>query len=105
MARYHGYVGYAIDVEAYPGVWESTITEREYYGDVIKNKTNIQQTTSVNPTISISNSISILADAFIYDNCSYIKYATYMGKKWYVTAIEIETPRITLTLGGLYNEQ
>ena len=107
MTKYHGYVGYAVDVQAYPGVWEEQITEHEYFGDVIKNRMNIQQTATVNAGISISNSISIsisiVGDPFAYDNFYAIRYVTYLGKKWTVTGIEINRPRLILTLGGLYN--
>lgn len=104
MAKYHGYVGYAIDVEAYPGVWESKIIEHEYFGDVIKNRLNVQQqSTSINPTLSLSNNVSIVADAFAFENYYAIRYVTYLGKRWTVTSVEISHPRMILTLGGLYN--
>ena len=57
MTKYHGYVGYAVDVEAYPGVWEEQLTEHEYFGDVIKNRMNIQQNNTVNAGITINNNI------------------------------------------------
>ena len=103
MARYHGNVGYATEVETYPGVWEAQITEHDYYGDVVKNKVNVQQSSTMNPVISISVNLSIVADPFAYENFTNMRYATYMGKKWTITAIEIEQPRMILTLGGLYN--
>lgn len=103
MAKYHGYVGYAIEVEAYPGVWEPQLIEHEYFGDVVKNRLNVQQGQAVNPTLTLSNSISIIADAFAYENFYAIRYVTYLGKKWSVTGIEIERPRILLTIGGIYN--
>lgn len=103
MAKYHGYVGYAIDVEAYPGVWEQSIVEHTYYGDVFKNKVTMQQSSIVNPNLSLSNNISIVADAFAFENYYAIRYVTYLNKKWTVTAIEVERPRLILTIGGLYN--
>lgn len=104
MARYHGYVGYAIDVEAYPGVWEEQISEHEYFGDVIKNRMNIQQNSNVNAKITISNSISIIADPFAYEHVYAMRYVTYLNKKWIITNIDIQRPRLILTIGGLYNE-
>lgn len=104
MAKYHGYVGYAVDVEAYPGAWEEQIIEHEYFGDILKNKMNVQQNTTVNAAITINNSISIVGDAFAYENFYAIRYVTYLGRKWNVNSIEIERPRIVLALGGLYNE-
>ena len=103
MARYYGNIGYAIETEKYPGTWVPTLVPRPYYGDVIKNRLNSQQQTSVNPTITISNTISIIADPFAYENFINIRYAEYLGKKWIVTSIEVDRPRMLLTLGGLYN--
>ena len=104
MARYHGYVGYAIDVEAYPGVWEERISEHEYFGDVLKNRINMQQGNVVNAKITISNSISIIADPFAFEHVYAMRYVTYLGKKWSIANVSIERPRLILTLGGLYNE-
>ena len=104
MARYHGYVGYAIDVEAYPGVWEEQISEHEYFGDVIKNRMNIQQNGNVNAKITISNSISIIGDPFAYEHVYAMRYVTYLNKKWTITNIDLQRPRLILTIGGLYNE-
>lgn len=104
MARYHGYVGYAIDVEAYPGVWEEQISEHEYFGDVLKNRINMQQGSVINAKITISNSISIIADPFAFEHVYAMRYVTYLGKKWSIVNVSIERPRLILTLGGLYNE-
>lgn len=104
MARYHGYVGYAIDVEAYPGVWEERISEHEYFGDVLKNIINMQQGSVINAKITISNSISIIADPFAFEHVYAMRYVTYLGKKWSIVNVSIERPRLILTLGGLYNE-
>ena len=104
MTRYHGYVGYDIDVEAYPGVWEARISEHEYFGDVLKNRINMQQGSVVNAKITISNSISIIADPFAFEHVYAMRYVTYLGKKWSIVNVSIERPRLILTLGGLYNE-
>ena len=42
MAKYYGAIGYSETTETAPGVWEETITERNYYGDVIKTSSKIQ---------------------------------------------------------------
>ena len=102
MAKYHGRVGYSVEVEKYPGVGEPVVTEHEYYGDIIKNRLNLQQGSNVNPTLTLGHNISIIADAYAYENFYAIRYVTYLNKKWLVTGIEIERPRIILTIGGLY---
>lgn len=102
--RYHGFIGYSVDVETYPGVWEEEIVEHEYYGNVIKQRINVEGEKTINPKIAISNNISIIANPYAYEHVEAIRYATYLGKKWNVTAIEIQTPRIILTLGDIYND-
>lgn len=103
MSKFHGAVGYGIASETHPGVWEETIIERNYYGDVLKNRMNIQQNNVINAGITINNTISIVTDNFARENALSIRYVTYLGKKWCVSSIEVEYPRILLTLGGLYN--
>ena len=104
--RFCGKVGYAITEETSPGVWTPTIVERTYRGDVVNNRSHWETVSDqVNDDINIKSDISILADAFAYQNFSCIKYVEFMGAKWKVTTITPERPRITLTLGGLYNEQ
>ena len=37
MAKYYGEIGFSISQETVPGVWDEVVTERNYYGDVVKN--------------------------------------------------------------------
>lgn len=107
MAKFYGNIGYAEQVEIRPGVWTEQIVEKPYYGDIVRN-TNInlnQSSPSVNNDINISNSISVVADLYTNQNSQYMRYIKYMGAKWKITNIEIQYPRIILTVGGLYNEQ
>ena len=103
MAKYCGFIGFANSEETAPGVWEEVITERKYYGDVTRNRTNVQQSNVVNGNIAISNDISIIADPFAYEFFYSMRYITYLGKKWIISSIEVEYPRLVLTIGGLYN--
>ena len=36
MAKFFGKIGFAETLEAAPGVWRPNITEREYFGDLIR---------------------------------------------------------------------
>lgn len=105
MARFCGIVGYVERQEVKPGVWKDVVTEKTYRGDTVRNKTTWQQNEHVNDDINVSSDISILADAYAYQHFSHIKYVEFMGAKWKVTSASPERPRITLTLGGLYNGQ
>lgn len=103
MAKYYGKIGYAVTAETEPGVWTEQITERVYYGDVIRNARRTQTTDQVNDDISISNEISIVADPYAYENFHSMRYAEYMGTKWKVTNIEVSYPRLILSIGGIWN--
>lgn len=111
MGRYFGKVGYAIrqekPVEGQPGrhsgIWEDVITEKEYYGDINKYGSKYVNGIGLNDDIRITNQLSVIADAFMYENHSHIKYVIVMGVRWKVTDVTVNRPRITLTLGGEYN--
>ena len=105
MNKWFGKVGYANTSEVRPGVYEEVITEREYYGDVIRNTKQIENSGEVIDNISVSVSISIVADPFAYNNFHTMKYVDYMGSKWNVKTVDPQYPRMLLTLGGLYNGQ
>lgn len=107
MNKFYGKVGYAIEEETAPGVWTDSVVERTYYGDLIRDTTSKWQTNSnsVNDDLTISNNISIMADAFAYENFATMKYVEFMGVKWKINSVEIKRPRLLLILGGKYNGQ
>lgn len=103
MAKYYGTIGYAMTTETAPGVWEEQIVERQYYGDVLQYSKRYQSTEHANDNIEISNRISIVADPFAYENFIFIRFVTWMGIKWKVSSVEVEYPRLILSIGGVYN--
>lgn len=103
MAKFHGKVGYGSQIESVPGVWEEVITERSYYGDVLRNSKLAHVGEKVNDNLGMSNSISIVSDSFATENISAIKYVEVSGVKWTVTSVEIQRPRLLLQLGEVYN--
>lgn len=106
MARYYGKIGFQKTVESKTevDVWEPVILERSYYGDVIRNTRRWENGVGMLSNFVLSNQISIIADPYAYENLGFIKYVTWMKKKWSITAIDVQRPRLILTLGGLYNE-
>lgn len=103
MAKWFGKIGYAETTEAKPGVWKEQITEREYFGDLLRNSRRLQSSSSLNDNVIIANEISILADPFAYENFHAMRYATFMDTKWKISNIEVQYPRLILTLGDVYN--
>ena len=103
MPKFYGAVGYAKTVETSPGVSVEQITERNYYGDVIRNTRRLQSADKVNDDINISNEISIVADPYANDHFYAIRYVVFQGAKWKVSNVDVQYPRLILSLGGLYN--
>lgn len=103
MAKYYGVIGYAETVETTPGVYEEQITERNYYGELVRNTRRLQTSDQVNDNINIANEISVIADPFATQNFHAMRYIEFMGAKWKITNVEVRYPRLILTIGGLYN--
>ena len=103
MAKFYGVIGYADTAETEPGVWEEQITERNYYGDLIRNTRRLESSSNLNDNINVSNEISIVADPFAIQNFHMMRYVEYMGAKWKINSVEVRHPRLILSVGGLYN--
>lgn len=104
MAKFSGMVGFEIQKETEPGVWSSEITEHKYRGDILNQVMRREGTDKVNEDINISNQISIVANAYANRNIEKIRYVIYMGTKWKVTSVEVQFPRLILSVGGVYND-
>lgn len=105
MAKFHGEVGYGFAEEEPPdsGVYIDKITERNYFGDVVRNSRNLKDGEKVNKDLSVSNSISIVADPYANEHFLAIRYVRWMGVLWSVTEVEVQSPRLIFRLGGVYN--
>ena len=103
MAKFHGIIGYAISTEITPGVWTDVITSREYFGDVLRETKEWREANQVNDNLTIGNRISVVGDDFAYSNFSAMRFIVWAGVYWKVSSIEIQRPRLILSLGGVYN--
>lgn len=105
MAKFFGKIGYGVDQELRPGVIIPGITEREYYGDLLSNVRRYENSGNANDDLNISNQISIVADPFAYQNFHSILYVEFMNAKWKVTSVDVQYPRLILSIGGVYNDR
>lgn len=103
MAKYSGKIGYVILRETAAGVDTEIAIERPYVGDVIRNTRRLENGEGVNDNVVVNNQFSIVADAYAYENFFAIRYVTWMGARWKVTNVEVQRPRLLLTVGGVYN--
>ena len=103
MAKFYGVIGYAVTKMTEQGIYEEQIVETEYVGDVIRNTRRLRDGSKINDDINISNRISIIADPYAANNFHTMRYVVFMGAKWKISEVEVQYPRLILTLGGLYN--
>lgn len=103
MPKFYGPVGYVEDVETGLDIHTEIPVERVYRGDLVKNVRNLENGLGLNKDVKISNRISIVADAYALNHMHAIRYVRWMGTDWEVTSVEVQPPRLILTLGGVYN--
>ncbi len=104
MAKFSGNIGYALSVETAQGVYTDVISVRAYVGDVIREQKQWQPSNEkVNDDLTVSNRLSIVADDFALSNFALMKYVEWGGNRWKISSVEIQRPRLILSVGGLYN--
>ena len=70
---------------------------------MLRNTRRLQEAGKVNDDISVSNELSIVADPFATQNFHRMRYAEFMGVKWKITSVDVQYPRLILTMGDLYH--
>lgn len=103
MARAVVHVGYGLQTEIAPGVFDDVVVEKRYFADTMWDNRRYNQTTVVNDDLQLNVAFSILADSYANENFNNIRYLKYQGNRWRVTAVEVEPPRLKLYAGGVYN--
>lgn len=103
MSKYYGSIGYVSTIETSPGVYEEIVTTRNYSGEVYRLSSSVSGSDSVNDSFNLNNQLSILADPYAYQNFHAIRFVNWLGSNWKVTSVEVQFPRLVLSLGGLYN--
>lgn len=104
MSKWYGQIGFGERVETMPGYYEDKISEKPYFGDVIRNTRGMQSSTnSTNENITISNQISVVADPYANNHIYDMRYITFQGAKCKITNVDVQYHRLILSLGGLWN--
>lgn len=102
--RFSGPVGFEIYSEVTPGVWDTTVVEKPYKGDVEQEVRRLYPTDDRNDDINIDNRIRITANPYALHNYQQIKFVEYMGSCWIVKTVDIRNyPSMYLYLGGVYH--
>lgn len=102
--KFYGKIGYISSVEVTPGRYEEqVIAEPAVYGDVISYRRRLEGNDQQNKNIRLSNDISILMDPFMSEHFHEIRYVLWQNVRWEAASIQLEWPRLKITLGGVYN--
>lgn len=103
MARFYGKVVYSSTDDVGGGIHKPVFTPMFYKGDVIRQSKSFDSEDKINDDIRVSNSISIVADAYAMNNFHAILYVEWAGALWKVTDVEVQSPRLILRMGGKYD--
>lgn len=103
MAKWYGKIGYADNVEVEPGLREDLIVEKSYFGDLTRNTRKLQTSGDINDNLNIANELSIVADPYAVQNFYKMRYVEFNRAKWKITDVEVQYPRLILSIGGLWN--
>lgn len=102
MSRFSGKLGFVMTRETEEGVWLENIVELPAKGTIRSLYVRNDNGSTVNTNLRLSNAISILMDTKIQTYLETLKYVIFKGSKWEVQSIEVNYPRLTINLGGLY---
>ena len=103
MAKFAGTIGFITQVENKSGLYENETVERSYTGEILQDVRRWNNVEKINDDITLGNRFSIVADGYIFDNMYAMRYMIWRGVRWSITKVELQTPRIILTVGGVYN--
>lgn len=103
--KFAGMIGFEISNETVPGVFNPTIVEKFYRGDIQQEVRRLYSTEeTTNQDIVIDNRIKIVADPFAQLNYQRMKFVEHMGACWIVKTVDIRNyPSMLIYLGGVYN--
>ena len=96
-------MGFVHSVRVRPGVTKEVVTEKgPYFGDVKRASRTLAAGTNVNPELSVTNTVEIMADDYLSENIFAIRFVEWAGAPWTVVEATIRRPRLLLRLGGVY---
>lgn len=105
MNKFYGTIGFVKTEETSPGVWEAHTEEHGYCGDLIRNIRRNGPDNKVNSDVDINNQVSIICDPYALENFQFIKFVRFLGAAWRVSSVEVNYPRLILSLGEMYTEE
>ena len=117
MSKFSGCLGFAIIKEhceldestgkmVRTGRMDEHIVEKPAFGDILQfsfgSKNNENQSNI--DDLRLSNRFSVIGNTYFFENFHLMKYVLWSGVKWKVTNVNVEFPRLVITVGDVYNE-
>lgn len=103
MGRFAGYLGFVIDEEIKPGVFQPKAVEKFYKGTTKNIYRRWDQPQEVDDQLTLSEEITVVTNSYLLENIGALRYVVQYGTKWAVKSIHHDRPRLVITLGGEYN--
>lgn len=105
MGLFYGPIGFVTTIEDPPnsGIWVDIPEEKNYRGEIRRNSKRWDNGDKLNSDLNIFNTISIVADPYISNHLNSIRYIKWLGGYWKITSVDVEPPRLVLSIGGVYN--
>lgn len=82
---------------------EHQVIERPHVGDLVRNARRTEGGDRIIENLVLSNSVSLVADAFAMNHFFEMVYIEMFGTKWKITTVEVKPPRLILQIGEVYN--
>lgn len=101
--RYSGKLGIVQQTQTSPGIWEETVTEHDVLGTMKQRSETLATGDNVLPRASTTTSVSLLAQGVGPQDNSMLRYLTHAGKRWTITTVVDQPPRIVLYFGEEYH--
>lgn len=96
-------VGFTDQVEVALDVWEDGITEKHMRGDILRSYAYYANVDKINENTNLGHRISLVGNKYLLEKYMQMKYLTLHGVRWEISTVELQTPRVIVTLGGKYN--
>lgn len=103
MAKFAGLVGYVTQEETAPGVWSPVDKAVMMRGDFISQSASVQNDDKINSDVTLNHRVSLLGDAYAFNNYFNLKWIEIGGRRLEVRSVEIHRPRLIVSVGGMYN--
>lgn len=106
--KYAGKIGFVETSELKDGVSKDIIIEKPYRGDVLQSSrywSDASGNYQLNDDLMINNRISIVGDPYAMRNIYKMKYLEWNGTKWKITNVDVQYPRLILTISDVWLEE